>query len=63
VVIAISYQLRDVPVKEVVLFAAGRAKGANPAAEQQGRANSDEYGRQIRFQVREPMSNDGKISG
>ncbi|MGA9716745.1 MAG: hypothetical protein WBQ79_00580 [Acidobacteriaceae bacterium] len=50
-------------MKEVVLFAAGRAEGTNSAAKQQGRAHSDEYGRQIRFQVREPMSNDGKIGG
>jgi hypothetical protein len=59
----VAIELRNVPMEDVVLFAAGRAEGTYSASKEQGRADGDEYGRQKRFQLRQPMSDDGKISG
>jgi hypothetical protein len=40
--VALSDELGDVPMEDVVLFTAGRAERAYPATEQQRRADGDE---------------------
>lgn len=55
--------LGDVPVEDVVLFAAGSAQSADSATKQQRRANRDEDGWQIRLKPGEPVSDDRKVCG
>jgi hypothetical protein len=55
-------KLKDVPVKDVVLFPAGRAERAYSATKQQSRPDGDEDRGQVRLELGEPVSDDGKIS-
>jgi hypothetical protein len=53
--------LKHVPVKDVIFLPAGRAERAYSATKQQSRPHGDEDSGQIRLDLGEPVSDDGKI--
>ena|ERR1700744_592876 len=54
-------KLRNVPVKDVVLFPARRAERTYSAAKQQCSADGNQDSGQVRLELGEPVSDDGEI--